>query len=370
MKKRMLFTLCVLATVQVGSAQQLPNSTFDGAWEDCHPWESGAYSSSARGTQPVGWNISNVSNTSMPIVGESTEPGANGTGKAVKLSNVSVMGQNAPGYITLGTCWATAETKMTTVRNADGGVFGGIDFIYHPDAIRFTYKSNRNGGAENISVIAYLWKGTWTQQEVPSNTSVGVFSYGTATKVTMTDRIQNILGKDCLTGGDITHTDGAALIASVEYYSNEAQDEWLTKEIPLNYGMYAGQPVDVEKLNIVIASNGLFDDRGSIKSGNSITIDDVEMVYYHALSSLSFEGASLDFSENITSYNLSSVEYDATKLSYSVKGQAASATKSYDAETGVLTIRVEGEDIAVNPDSYTEYTVQFRPKDVIVKLIP
>lgn len=354
-----MFLLFMLAAAaQSASAQQIVNTTFDGDWVNCFPWEAGSYTASPRGTQPEGWNISNVSNTAMPVVG-SEETGADGTGKAVKLTNVEVMGQTAPGYMTLGTCWATAETKLTNVQNADGGVFGGMAFTWHPDAVRFTYKSDRSGGEENVSFIAYLWKGTWTQKDVPSNTAVGIFSWGSATKVTMTDRIQNILGKDCLTGGAITKTDDAALIASAEYYNNQAQDDWTTVVLPLNYGEYAGQPVEVEKMNIVVASNGLFDDRGIIKSGNSVTVDDVELIYYHALSALSFEGATLDFSEDVTDYTVNG-NYDETKLQYAVKGQAATASTSFDEETQVLTIRVEGEDVAINPNSFTEYTVQFK----------
>ena len=207
-----------------------------------------------------------------------------------------------------------------------------------------------------MSVVAYLWKGTWTQADVPSNTAVGVFSWGSATKVTMTDRIHNILGKSHLTGGTVSKSADAELIASVEYYSNTAVGNWTTQEFPLDYKSDATP----EKLNIVIASNGLFDDRSTIKANNSVTIDDVELVYWHALSALSYEGATLSFSESTTSYDLSSVAYDETKLSYTVKGRAATATKTYNAETGVLTIRVEGEDIASTPASFTEYTVQFK----------
>ena len=365
------FILMLAAAAQTACAQQLSNTTFDGEWENCYPWEAGAKVSSARGTQPKGWCISNVSQSALPVVGEEVTPGANGSGKAVKLSNVSAsIGSNtAPAYITLGTAWATAETKMTSVREADGGVFGGIAFAYHPDAVRLTYKHDVSNGSENMSFIAYLWKGTWTQKDVPSNTSVGVFSWGSATKVSMTDRIQNILGKDCLTGGEITKTDDAALIASAEYYSSVAHDDWVTREIPLDYGSYAGKSVKVEKLNIVVASNGLFDDRSLIKAGNSITVDDVELVYYHALSALSYEGTTLNFSEQTTSYNLDEV-YDESKLSYTLKGQASTATKSYDAESGILTIRVEGEDIAVNSNSFTEYKIQFATEQEVEKLIP
>ena len=369
--KKCCFILMLAAAAQTACAQQLSNTTFDGEWENCYPWEAGAKVSSARGTQPKGWCISNVSQSALPVVGEEVTPGANGSGKAVKLSNVSAsIGSNtAPAYITLGTAWATAETKMTSVREADGGVFGGIAFAYHPDAVRLTYKHDVSNGSENMSFIAYLWKGTWTQKDVPSNTSVGVFSWGSATKVTMTDRIQNILGKECLTGGEITKTDDAALIASAEYYSSVAHDDWVTREIPLDYGSYAGKSVKVEKLNIVVASNGLFDDRSLIKAGNSITVDDVELVYYHALSALSYEGTTLNFSEQTTSYKLDEV-YDESKLSYTLKGQASTATRHYDAESCILTIRVEGEDIAVNSNSFTEYKIQFAAEQEVEKLIP
>ncbi len=356
MKK--FFILLMLAAAQTASAQHLSNSTFDDTWVNCYPWEAGKTVSTARGKQPAGWCISNVSQTALPIVGEEVTPGADGTGKAVKLMNVtaSIGSNTAPGYINLGTAWATAETKMTSVRNADGGVFGGLAFTYHPDAVRVTYKHDISSGAENMSVVAYLWKGTWTQADVPSNTAVGVFSWGSATKVTMTDRIHNILGKSHLTGGAVSKSADAELIASVEYYSNTAVSNWTTQEFPLDYKSDATP----EKLNIVIASNGLFDDRSTIKAGNSVTIDDVELVYWHALSALSYEGATLSFSEGTTSYDLSSVDYDATKLSYTVKGKAATATTSFDDANKVLTIRVEGEDIASNPTSFTEYTVQFK----------
>lgn len=369
--KRLFIALCLVAFAMGAQAQQLANSTFDAAWVKCYPWAAGKTTSTAKGTQPGGWCISNVpdasSLASLPILG-SEEVGANGTGKSVKLTNNSASGQNIPAYITLGTTWATAEVQgiPTQVRNEDGGVFGGIEFTYHPDAVRLTYMCDRSAGAENISVVAYLWKGKWTQTNVPSNTAVKLMGYGTATKVTMYDRINNILGKETLTGDTPpTHTDDAALIASVEYYSNAVQSTWKTQEFPLNYGEYAGQPVNVEKFNIVVAACGIFDDRSLIKSGNSITIDDVELVYWHGLSDLSYEGATLAFDEETTNYDLSSVFYDEAKLSYVIKGQAATATKSYNPETAVLTIRVEGEDIASNPDSYTEYTVQFKKLELI-----
>ena len=86
MKKYFLFLLAV--AVLDANSQQLSNTTFDADWVDCFPWEAGSYVSSPRGTQPDGWCISNVSQTALPEVGEEVTPDANGTGKAVRLTNV------------------------------------------------------------------------------------------------------------------------------------------------------------------------------------------------------------------------------------------------------------------------------------------
>lgn len=339
-------------------AQQLPNPTLDGEWVECHPWEKGEYNKDAFGTQPEGWCVSNVPNSLMPLVGEEIE-GADGTGKAVKLKNVSVLGQVAPGYITLGTTWATAETQGLTVYNADGGVFGGIPFTFHPDAIQLEYQHDTINGGELMSVIAYLWKGTWTQDSVPSNTAVGLFKQGVATPVTMTDRGNNVLGKECLLGGTITKTEDAALIASTETYIFEATEGWTTLTAELDYGEFAGQAVDVEKLNIIVSVSDFFGDRTKIVDGNSVCLDNVRLIYYHDLSALAYGDLQFDLTEDTHAFNLDSVAYEAEKLSFIVKGQGAKATATYDEDTFLLTIRVEGEDIESNPDSFTEYTIQF-----------
>lgn len=337
---------------------------FDANWVNCVPWTSNG-NSDTKGTQPEGWTLSNVPSVKVlffsvdiPAVGAESE---GVQGKAVTLTNQSASGQFIPGYLTLGKSWATAETKLTTVRNADGGAFGGISFTHHPDAIRLKYKRDNSKGAERASVIAYLWKGTWTQADVPGNTAVGTMSYGSATKTTMTDRDRNVLGKETACGGAVTSTDDAELIASVESYISESNTEWQELTAELDYGKYAGKEVDVQKLNVVISANDYFADRSTIVSGNSLTVDNVELVYYHALKQLAYAGAQLNFSETQLSYDLSGEYYDASKLSFTKKGQGATVSTAYDEETAVLTITVKGEDYdaATNADALTVYTIQF-----------
>lgn len=91
-------------------------------------------------------------------------------------------------------------------------------------------------------------------------------------------------------------------------------------------------------------------------------IDDIKFIYYNTLKSLSYDGANISFSESTSSYDLSSITYDASKLHFIAKGKGATTAISYNKETGTVTITVNGNDISVNPSNKTEYTLQFAPE--------
>lgn len=160
-------------------------------------------------------------------------------------------------------------------------------------------------------------------------------------------------------GGEVTKTDDAACLAVVEKYIEGDAAEWTELTAEFDYADFAGTDVRPEKLNIVISANDYFADRSLMGQGNSITVDDVKLVYWHALSSLSYEGASIKFDEATTEYDLSDLSYNAAKLSYTKKGQGATVTTAYDEETGRLTISVKADDISVNPKNVTDYVLQF-----------
>ena len=84
-----------------------------------------------------------------------------------------------------------------------------------------------------------------------------------------------------------------------------------------------------------------------------LEVDDVDFVYYHALSDLQVDGVTLEgFDESRTDYALN-VPYEAGKVTYTVKGRSAQAQKTYDEESGLLTI------VVTNEGETTTYTVQF-----------
>lgn len=346
-------------TLPTATTPQL--NDFSGDWETCIPWDSKGNTESS-GTQPKGWHISNVQTALGAVVAGAKAEGSNGTTVAVKLTNQEKAGQMIPAYMSLGTPWATAETKGTKVRNADGGVFGGLDFTYRPDAISFDYQRDNSKKKENATAIAYLWKGTWTQTNVPGNTAVGVFSYGTATKVTMTNRDRNVLGNETsATLGDkpAVPSKDAKLIAKLEQpISESANGTWKSMTIPFTYNDKTAVP---EYINVIFAANDYFGDRNGIVAGNSLTIDNVKLVYYHALNSLTYNGTPVaNFDEGTTEYTLNGkLAEDFDKVKFTIKGVGATYDVAKDEANNVATITVKGNDYDVNPSSKTVYTIKF-----------
>ena len=366
MKK--FITLMILSALCLGAKAQQINGDFS-TWEDCYPWVGGSCVDNVVGSQPHGWHASNVY-------------GANGTGKngnfitkvsghtggytGVQILNVFVgaagIGAWAPGYLSLGTPWNTSKGKS----EKDGGCFGGMSFIYKPDAIVFNYKFSKS--KSKASFVGYLWKGTWTQTNVPSSTTL----FNNPEKAAITDRDVCVLGKYDASkhkGDTPTSTTDAQLIASYETYVESSVDNWTACEIPFTYVDEDAKP---EKINIIFSSADYFSttgagtDKASVNDTRDVlTIDDVKLIYYHSLAKCTYDGQEVTFDDN-NSASVSALYDENKKLDYVKKGVGAEVEKAYDDVTGVLTIAVKGNDYKVDNTSVTTYTIQFKkPSDVV-----
>ena len=348
------FTLTVNAIFTPEMPNQIAGD-FDEAWVNCIPWDSGEGKKTEYGTQPNGWTVSNVT-ASRSIVAKSVE-GFNKTGYAVKIENVSaVYNQKVPGYLTLGTPWATAHF-VGVVKDADGGTFGGKKFTYRPDAISFDYQRDNSKGKENATAIAYIWKGYWTQENVPGNTGILV----NPKPCIMINRDRNVLGNEtsATLGDPAKPSDDAKLIAKLEQPISESTNgTWKSMTIPFTYNDDTAVP---EYINVIFAANDYFGDRNGIVAGNSLTIDNVKLVYYHALNSLTYNGNKVaNFDEGTTEYTLNGkLVEDFDKVEFTVKGVGATYDVAKDEANNVATITVKGNDYDVNPSSKTVYTIKF-----------
>lgn len=349
--------LALVATSFTAQAQQLPNASFDTPWEECFPYigKDGKHAKSI-GTQPKGWTIANVygMNTLGATVVAKDTLGLGTDTKAVKLANTPnslLSSQIVPGYMGLGTTWNTSVMGQQN----DGGSFGGIEFTNRPDAVEFYYQRICPEASADIpaTFVAYLWKGQWQQAEVP----IDIAAFGSPKKETMIDRDRNILGMPTDKGGAVTKSDDALLIASSIHHIKDINKELTKLVVPIEYHDSTAIPT---KMNLVFAANDYFD-ATTVKAGNSLVVDSVKLVYYHALESLTYgDKVYTPNAEGVI--DLSEVAFDAnTPMQFHVKGVGATVEKgTLNADTQEMTLEVRGNDFAANPESKTTYTLRFK----------
>lgn len=366
MKQKFLLLAALAGGGNLGAqAQQLPNGGFEEGWIDCQPYTGKNNETHNVGQTPNSWRISHVSGaklgknwTGVTAVGENTK--GHNSASAVLLTNTpntAVSTVTVPSYISIGTTWSTSKMN----KNNDGGTFGGIDFKNRPDAVEFYFKREAADDAVPATVVAYLWKGTWTQKAVPIN----IQAFLNPPKEDMIDRDVCVLGMDMKgrLGGDITSSADAKLIAKINQPITEVQTEWTKKTFEFEYTKESSGNIVEDapaKLNIIFAANDYFNSSNT-KANNKLYVDDVVLVYYHALKSFTYDGVTKEIAEGQTEINFSNTTYDANKtLSYIKKGVGANVeVKTYNEADATLTIEVQGNDFAKNPNSKTTYTVQF-----------
>lgn len=351
MKKNLILGSFILFFCTGAGAQQLSNSDFEQEWKDCYPLTGyETENKTAVGLQPSGWRAANVAQlTETAELVTKVEDNGN---TYVRMENKYVgamgIGANAPGYLTLGKPWAYAKVKIgfpsSKIEEADGGTYGGVEFKYRPDAISFKYKSSHGteNSTENFTVSAYSWKGTFTSEE-----KIGVV-FSTPTPVTMSNRDRVVLGeKDAQTSG--------ILVSSTTACFNDNADTWKDKTIKLSY---LNDEIP-EYFNIIFSSADYYGERSNIGAGNVLCIDDVKLIYYSDLKSLSYDGTPINI-EDPENIQIAAKDFDLSKVSCT-SGKGADIQKNYDPATRILTITINGEDVSVNSENHHEYSVKIVP---------
>lgn len=370
----------------------LSNYNFNDAtrWEQSRPWDSthgyfdwtalqdnDEYWASSKWQMeeyitPDAWCVSHVmgmNGLGATVVGakELTNGDESNPDYAVRLTNTPnpfMSTQVVPAYMTLGTSFASAS--VSDLGKADGGTFGGVAFTGKPDAIQFDYSRSHTQAGDTLyaaevinseepaTVVAYLWKGQYKQEAVPGETN-----FADPSTVTMYGRERNILDIKTTTGGAATKSDDAACIAQVvKSITGNVEGKLETMVVPLDYGKYAGTDVQPDSLNIIFAASDYFGQRSKVGAGNALVVDNVKLLYYHTIKDASYNGQEFEFGEDKTA-DFSTEAYVPANLQFTKVGQGATVEQVYNAETGVLTITVKGQDVRFNPESVTVYTIQF-----------
>ena len=352
--KKVLVLACMslgaMSSVLTSHAQSIPNGGFDN-------WESAGTSlhtmSDKRTTQrpgeePVSWNGSSVQlvESVRVRVNKITE----GDNTYVRIDNGKVGCTDGVqpwnGRLSLGETWASfyyysLGIKYDIPNNSRGdaanpysqaGSYDGMAFTYRPDAIRA--RVSRNNAGENYHIVAYIWNGS-DFGDVPGTLGakdVGSFlspKYEGYVKdwysLENSDRV--LMGKIAKTSGD------AHVLASVDYTDNTAHD-WNDVIIPLNYN--SAYPADERpaKTNVIFCAGDPWDIQTAV-DGNTLSVDDVNYVYYSRLDGVSFNGINVnelvDFDSDVYEYNLDIAYPDGyDNIAYTIKGQSLDKTVTID----------------------------------------
>lgn len=350
----MLLACCMGLDVQAQTQTEPTETPFhlDGGfnvWEECYPIDGYEKPGTTKvGEQPVGWKASNVKQSvaTKALVTKQTEESNVYASIKNDFVGFGPLGANAPGYLTLGQPWAYALLEgIGSIKEADGGTYGGISFTHLPDAVSFLYKSSHaeENPTENFTAVAYLWKGTFKSME-KIGVAGGILG-GSIEAVEVADRDRAVLGMK------ETTAQGTLVASVVDNFNNDAA-EWTEKVIEFDYK----SDELPEKLNIIISSADYFGDRNKIGAGNTLNVDSVRLLYYSELATLTYDGQEVPVAAEM---DLSTVEYDESKLSCTLTGRGATLEKAYDESTGVLTLTVKGNDWTEENRNEHVYTVQF-----------
>lgn len=143
--------------------------------------------------------------------------------------------------------------------------------------------------------------------------------------------------------------------------------QWHQLSVPFDYDDTKYKSKDPQYILVTFSTNAK---AGGGTSGDQLYIDDIAMVYYNDLKTLTY-GTGNDAQDllakagkavaNVVSIDASDLFYEKSMVNYEKKGQGANITEEkYDPTTCILTIKVVANDISVNAKNYTFYKVQFK----------
>lgn len=349
MKKSFLLSGALLLSISAftANAQQLPNVGFDSWKTTCGTSRSiskdGKKVDVARpGVEPSEWNGSNVDQLEQKKPDLVTKVVDN-SNTVVQLKNIYIglpipgLGSTAPGFMNFGTPWVYAST---TIKDCDGGVFGGLSFNKKPDAIKGKYKRT-DSNSEDSHIIAYLWNGTYTSK-------IGNVAQTVTEEQNDVDRV--VFGK-------ATGSASGKLVASCDKaFSTTVNNDWETIVVPLDYVANVGNPT---MMNVIISA-GDYWNRSNLKKNTTLLVDDVDFVYYSTLTSLKAGSKTIALKDGVYNYTVTGKMPTKKEVVATCKSQFADAAVAVDAANYKVTVTVTnqgGKDV----DGATQhvYTLQY-----------
>lgn len=296
LKNLLLILFIVLYNLTI-VAQQVPNPGFE-------DWSGAKYDGKI---QPKDWYASNVTQVGFNFNFAHQEAGHSGSySMMVQDTEVGAMGitETAPGYFSLGHPWAYLPS-ITEINKATAGTYGGMNWEYRPDSMSVWIKrTGNNTDKEDFYLLYYSWTGTAKGSKYKGKN-------GSCTSVSYTDEESDI--RIALNANECGSDQIGEQIAEGMWRERKTYGEWTNIRVPIYY-FNNNAP---EKMNIIFSASNYpnFRANDGLYKGNSLYVDDIEMIYSSKIQKLYIGGKEWKgFNPNSTEEQVYSLGRNATTI--------------------------------------------------------
>ncbi len=285
-------------------AQQVPNAGFE-------DWSGAAFDGNI---QPANWNASNVTQFGFKFNFAHREAGHTGNYcMMVQDQDIGAAGitETSPGYVSLGMPWVYIES-LTKISQATAGDEGGINWTYRPDTMAVWIKrTGNNTDKEDFHLLYYAWTGQSKGDKFKGKN-------GNCTSVTKYDEESDI--RQATNANECGTTTKATQVAEGWLRTRATYSNWTLVKVPIYY-MNNSAP---QKMNIIFSASNYpnFRANSGLYNGNSLYIDDVQMIYSSKIQHLYIDGKEwLGFDPNSTAEQTYSLGQNATAVPTNIKAR-------------------------------------------------
>lgn len=339
-KVYLIIVACLLMCAVKTNAQQLPNAGFE-------DWSGSAFDGKE---QPKNWNASNVTQFGFKFNFAHKEAGHNG-GSCMMVQDQEVgaagITETSPGYFSLGQPWVYVE-GLTKVAQATAGTSGGIDWKYRPDTMAvWIRRTGSNVTREDFHLLYYSWIGNAQGTSYKGKN-------GSCTSVSKTNEESDIrLSTD---GNECSTSVKANQVSEGWVYEKKEYANWTLVKVPIFY-MNNNAP---EKMNIIFSASNYpnFRANSGLYEGNSLYIDDVQLIYSSKIQKLIIDGQVWNgFDPNSQEEQRYSLGKSATEVPSieAIRG-AGSLTNSKGKTSDFAGRKLQGDEIKITKGKVGEVT--------------
>ncbi|MBO4453924.1 MAG: hypothetical protein J5761_02590 [Paludibacteraceae bacterium] len=274
MKKFLWSVLVLLMSVRLACADtfQVTNANFE-------DWSAAAFNGEP---QPKGWNASNVEQVGMKFNFAHKETGRNGGYcMMVQDQEVGAMGitETSPGYFSIGKPWAYLPS-ITAINQATAGTSGGQSWTHRPDTMSVWIKrTGSNWDKEDFYLLYYAWV-----KEAQGTSYKG--KNGSCTSHSETNEESDV--RIAMNGNECKTTQAGEQVCEGMWRERKTYGQWTNIRVPIYY-FNDNAP---KFMNIIFSASNYpnFRANSGLYEGNSLYVDDVELIYSSKIQKLYVDG--------------------------------------------------------------------------------